>query len=165
MEEKKPQKHSILNVFDIVVIIIAIALAAILFIYESGGTETVTTETKTRTITYTIELTGMQNGSAELVSVGDTLVDKIKKYDIGVVTSVDVSNTVRQTQDLVNGGTHDAEMTTLETAVIELEAECTETDTQITVAGGYIIRVGLPVTVKGPGYYGTGYIIAVDRGE
>lgn len=163
MEEKKPQKRSILNIFDIVVIIIAIALAAVLFLYKSGGTEAVLAETGT--VTYTIELTSLQNYSTDLISEGDKLVDNIKKYDIGTIKSVDVTNTVRQAKDMESGATYDVELDSLKTAIIVVESECTETDTQITVAGGYTIRVGLSVNVKGPGYYGTGYIIAVDRGE
>ena len=165
MEKKK---HSIINVFDIVVIAIAVALAALLFLTRSSGTasDSGTEETaKSGTVTYTIELSGMVNGSAEKISVGDKLVDKVKKYDIGTVTAVEVTNTVRQVQDLVNGGTVEAEMSTLETATVTLEAPCTETDTDILVAGGYDIKVGLSVSVKGPGYYGTGYIVGIERGE
>lgn len=164
MEKKK---HSLFNVFDIVVILIALVLFAVLFFARSSGGDTSddTASVKSGTVTYTIELTGMVNGSAELVSVGDELVDKVKKYDVGTVTAVEVSNTVRQVQDLINGGTVESEMSTQQTATITVEAPCTETETDILVAGGYVIKVGLSVSVKGPGYYGTGYIVGVERGE
>lgn len=164
MEKKK---HSIFNVFDIVVILIAVALAAVLFFTRSSGSSTSddAADTKSGTVTYTVELTGMVNGSAELVSVGDELVDKVKKYDVGTVKAVEVSNTVRQVQDLVNGGTVESEMSTQQTATVTVEAPCTETEADILVAGGYPIKVGLQVSLKGPGYYGTGYIVGVERGE
>ena len=162
MEENK-KRRSILNLFDIVVILVALALAAVLLIPRQSASDS--PDAESGTVRYTIELTGMQNGSAELIQEGDSLVDRIKRYSIGTVQSVEVTNTLRQVEDYENGVVRYVESSTLQTAILVIEAPCTQTDTQITVSGGYAIRVGLPVSVLGPGYYGTGYILAVERGQ
>jgi hypothetical protein len=158
---KKKGIRSIFNLFDIVVIVLAIVLALVLYVSKSGGTEQVVADVQT--IRYTIELTGMVNDSADLISAGDELVDKVKKYNIGTVESVEVSTTVVQANNMIDGTVITSEVPSQETARIVLTAEATSTDTQITVDGGYVIRVGLPVNVKGPGYWGTGYILSIDR--
>lgn len=162
-DKKKKGKYSILNLFDIIVIIIAVLLAVLLF--AKGKTRTDGTQITSDKITYTLELTGMQNGSAELVRPGDRLTDKIKKYDIGTVVSVTVKTSTNQVEDYENGGIIDSPVSGKETAVIVVEAPCKETDSQITVGGGYAVRVGASANVRGPGYAGTGYIIDIERGD
>ncbi|MGM9521139.1 MAG: DUF4330 domain-containing protein [Oscillospiraceae bacterium] len=162
-KDKKPRGRSIFNLFDIIVIIVAVVLAAVLFFAKNGGTEQ--TSAQTSTLHYTIELTGMLNNSAEMIAPGDALVDKVKKYDIGTVQSVEVSNTVKQAEDTINGAVVMSEVPGQQTAVIVVEAQVSETATLITVDGGFEIKVGNSVSVKGPGYWGSGYIIAVERGD
>ncbi len=159
------KKSSIINVFDICVIAVAALLAGVLFLLGGGETQSAGDgeENLSSTVTYTVELTGMMNNSAELVSVGDELVDRVKKYDVGTVTDVTVQNTVRQVSNLIEGGSAPAEMERLQTAIITIEAPCTQNDREITVGGGYTVRVGTAVSLKGPGYYGTGYIVGIER--
>ena len=159
---EKRGKRGIFNLFDIIVIVIVLALAAVLlFVRAERSGE----EASSGTVVYTMEFEGMRNGAADLISEGDQLVDKVKKYNIGTVLSVDIEPTVRQVNDYVNGGLVESVVDDQQTATIVVEAECTETSSQITVDGGYIIRAGLTVSVRGPGYWGTGRIISVDRGD
>ncbi len=72
--ENKPKKKSIFNVFDIALILIAAALAVVIFISRSPSKDAPALETGELTegmVSYTVEITGMQNGTAHLVSVGD----------------------------------------------------------------------------------------------
>ncbi len=160
---KDRKNRKIFNLFDIIVIVIIIALAGLLFFIREG--RDAQESTSAGTVRYTLELVGMQNGSADLIQEGDQLVDKVKKYDIGTVVSVEVTPTYRQAYDYVNGGLIESLVDDQQTAVIVVEADCTESSSQITVDGGYVIRAGLTASVRGPGYWGTGYIISVDRGE
>ena len=162
-KEKRSNGKSIFNLFDIIVIVIIVALAILLFFIREE--RTAQESTSAGTVTYTLELVGMQNGAADLIGEGDQLVDKVKKYNIGTVVSVEVMPTYRQVYDYVNGGLVESLVDDQQTAIIVVEAECTESSSQITVDGGYVIRAGLTASVRGPGYWGTGYIMSVDRGE
>lgn len=163
MDKKKGPGRilGIFNLFDIIVIAVAVALAAVLLLTRSGGVEQVVAQTTT--VHYTIELTSMANGSAGLIAPGDPLVDKVKKYNIGTVTDVEVTDTETLTNDLENG---EVKLTTspgLQTATVEVEVQAAETSSQLTADGGFVLRVGQSVSVRGPGYWGTGYIVAVER--
>lgn len=160
--DKKPSGiFKLLNLFDIILILVAVALVAVLFFTRSQGSVTPTAESGT--VRYTIELTAMQNNSADLISVGDDLVDKVKKYRMGTVVAVEVYPYERQAEDLENGGMVDSPMSTQQAARVTIEASCTQTESQITVDGGYAVRVGTIVNVKGPGYNGLGYVISIER--
>ena len=158
----KNKKHSLFNLFDIVVIALILILAAVLLLVNVGQSRE---SEDAGTVTYTMLLEGMRNNSGNLISPGDELVDKVKKYNIGTVVSVDVETAERQVNDYENGGLVDSVVEDQQNAIVIVEADCTETSSQITVDGGYIIRAGLTVSVRGPGYWGTGYIISVDRGD
>ena len=161
-KSKKQRGRSIFNLFDIIVILIAVALAALLFFMRQ---EQQNESSTAGTVRYTLELTGMLNGSADLIEPGDQLVDKVKKYDIGKVVSVQVDTTVQRAYDLENGGIVETPMAGQQTATIVVEAECTETSSQIIVDGGYIVAAGMEASLRGPGYWGSGYIMSVDRGD
>lgn len=163
MEKRKKLKF--FNLFDIIVILVALALLMALFFAKKGGQQTDAGEDSVGTVTYTLELTGMQNNAAELVKAGDKLTDKIKKYDIGTVVSVKVETSITQVEDYENGRIIDVPVSSQQTAVIVMEAPCVETNSRITVGGGYVVRVGASANVRGPGYAGTGYIIDIERGN
>ncbi|MCD7902587.1 MAG: DUF4330 domain-containing protein [Oscillospiraceae bacterium] len=164
MENANKPRRSIFNLFDIVVIAIIVVLAlALCLSRSSGGSASGDTASGSRTVRYMVEFTGIQNGAAALMQPGDELVDKIKKYDIGTVVSVEIDNTRKLTQDYTNGGMVDSALETQQTATAVIEAECTETDADILVSGGYAIKVGTSVSAKGPGYQYSGTIIGIER--
>lgn len=151
------------NLFDIIVILIIVALLLVLYF---GKSKTVSvSDSQSSTVIYTVELSPMVNNTAELISVGDELVDKLKKYDLGVVKEVTVDVAKKQVEDYVNGGLANSDMQTKQGAIVTIESTCTQTDTDITVGGGYVIKVGTAVNIKGPGYNGSGYILSIERGE
>lgn len=163
MENKKKKLPKFINLFDIVVLALAgIMLAVLLFVgKDTGAVDAAPTETFT--CRYTIELNYMNNGTAGLIEVGDSLMDKVKKYNMGTVVSVEVGPTLVQVTDSENGRLVIAEVPDVQTATIVLEGTATESDTQILVDGGFLVRRGQRVSVNGPGYWGTGYIIDVER--
>lgn len=163
MENKK--KRSIFNLFDIVVILIAAVLAVILLAPRKAPAPAGDDTAAGGKVRYTIELSEMRNGTEQLIQPGDTLVDKIKKYDMGTVESVEIRPAIRQGEDLVDGRRVESELSSQKTAIVTVVADCTETDTGITVAGGFEVLVGVPVYAKGPGYYSAGYIIGIERND
>jgi hypothetical protein len=49
------------------------------------------------------------------------------------------------------------------TAVIDVVCDCYEDEASISTTSGYTLRVGANVFVAGPGYAGSGYIVAISR--
>ena len=162
MNKEKKQFKWRPNLFDIVIILIGIAaMAVILLVMRPAATNV----SKTVTMTYTIELQNMPEGTSELVQAGDSLTDNIKNLSMGSVVSV---TAVPYTVSTANAdGTHvyQSEVPGYETVRIVVEANVSITDSSLVTDGGYTVRVGNSVAVKGPCYAGTGYLIDIDREE
>ena len=158
--EKKKSWRDLFNLFDVVVILVIIALGAVLVLFSGRGNKG-----ESSTVRYTVEFTNMQNTTASLIQEGDSLVDRVKKFDLGKVVSVEVGATVRQLQDFEEGGTREAVASTLQTATVVIEASATETEQDILVSGGYIIKIGTQVSAKGPGYFCSGVVLAIERSD
>lgn len=156
MKEAKRPILRFFNLFDIVAILVILALALVLVLANRAGTEA---SAKDGSVTFTLEFTGMQNGSEQMIAPGDRLTDKIKKYSIGTVDAVEITDT--PLPDDPKRANEDPG----KTAYVTVTAPCTETETEISVGGGFLVRVGLPVSVRGPGYFGSGYIVGIQRGE
>ncbi len=152
-----------LNGFDIILIaVVLVAAAAVLFIWRSSG-QSSAASVSTRTVSYTIELQKMVGETAYEIKTGDTIVDSAKKYVMGTVESVTVAPATDPKIDLTTGDTVNSEIPGVLTALIELSCDCSETDSAITAASGYVVRIGSEVQAAGPGYAGTGYIVAIER--
>lgn len=155
-KERKFKFKDLFNLFDIVVLVLALVLgAAVLLISKGAGQKEIT-------VRYLVEFTNMQNNTAELIQVGDELEDRVKKYDLGKVISVEVGPTVNYLADQVNGGSHDQLSQTLQTATVMLEATATDDPQSILVSGGYLIKIGTSVSAKGPGYSCYGTVLAIE---
>lgn len=171
-KNKKGRPGWLPNVFDMVIIALVV-VAAVAFLWWQGviggggasSDEENAPASGTRTVQYTLELTRMYGDSADLIQVGDTIVDGVRKYTMGTVVSVEVADYTTFSHDLEAGIYKWVTVPGYKTATVVLESECTETDTQITVGGGYLIRSGVGVQVRGPGYAASGSILSVERGE
>ena len=113
---------------------------------------------------YTVEFTNMQNGSASLIQPGDSLVDRVKKFDLGTVVSVEVGPTYTLTTNTLEGGSHEVSSQLLQTATVVIEAPCTETEQDFLVSGGFLIKIGTSVSAKGPGYSAYGTVLKIEKG-
>ena len=162
MSEKKGI-FRFLNLFDIVLIAVIVILAAVLVFV--GGTGESSAVSENGTVTYVIEFKKMENGSENLIQVGDKLVDKIKKDEIGTVKSVEIKDAADLEDNMLEGGAADAVYENGKDVLVTIEAPCTENDRSITVGGGYVIRIGREASVRGPGYFGAGYIVDVERSD
>lgn len=151
--------RNLFNLFDVIVLLVAVVLGITLLLFTNGNNQS------TATVRYTVEFTNMQNGTASLIQEGDELEDRIRKYDLGKVLSVEVSPTIIYVADTVNGGYYEVASTTFETAMVVLEAPVTETEQDILVSGGYNIKIGTSVSAKGPGYSCYGTVLAIELME
>ena len=168
MENKKKKNIlGIFNLFDIILIIIAIALAAAIALLSrdnSSGALVGKPQTQTE-VRYTVELKEIENDAAESIKVGDKVIDRIKKYSIGTVESVEIVPARRSVPDEGSNVKRFTEVPNLKSAIVTIVAPATETDKDITVDGGYVIKTGMEVNARMPGFNAVGYIIDVERSE
>ena len=157
-KETKFRLKDLFNLFDIVVLAVAVLLAAVLIFISRG------TGKEATTVVYTVEFTNMQNESASLIQPGDSLVDRVKKFDLGKVLSVEVGPTYTQRNDQMEGGTREVPSQTLQTATVVIEAPATETEQDFLVSGGFLIKIGTSVSAKGPGYSCYGTVLKIEKG-
>ena len=163
MDKEKNKPRWKLTGFDIIIIAVVLVVAAVVFMFLRSSSQTSTTAVSTRSLSYTIELRNMADETAYLIKEGDTIYDSAKKYIMGTVESVTIEPATSAQVDLTTGDTVTSEIPDKLTATIELVCQCTETDTAITATSGYVIRIGAEVQATGPGYAGTGYLVAIER--
>ena len=164
MTDRKPGRKLPLNLFDIIIIVLVIAVAAGFIIIKLHGGKNAEFE-NAGTVEYAIELSTMSANTEGMIKPGDKIEDKIKKLYMGEVKSVEFYPATKEATDYNTGNTVYTEVPDMISARVELIAECKETDTSITINGGYVVRIGTEVSVLGPGYSGAGYVVGVKRGE
>lgn len=160
-----------LTLFDIVIIAIVVVIGAVLvwFTGMAGGSGSSGEESQgsstSGTLRYTIELRQMVGESAYLIQEGDALVDGVRKYNMGTVVSVEVGDSITYSHDMENGTYVPVTVPGYLTATVVVESPYTDNGTEIVVDGGYVIRSGVSVQVRGPGYAGSGEILTLERGD
>ena len=162
METQNKKRRWKLNGFDIILIAIVLVAAAAAFLLWGSSSQSSGSVSATP-VHYTIELEEMIGETAYEIKAGDTIVDSVKKYVMGTVESVTVVAATDWNTDYTTGDTVMSEIPGEKTAVIELVCDCNVTDAEIAATSGYVIRIGAEVQAAGPGYAGTGYVVAIDR--
>ena len=164
MEPKNTKFRFHLNLFDGIVILAALLVAAFLLWNRLKPTATVAAPTASK-VQYTICLKKVLEGTGELVKAGDALEDTVKNYELGQVVS---AQTVPATKSVVDEGAQayvTSEIPGYEDILIQVESSATITDEKVAVGGGYALRVGEAIYVRGPGYMGSGEVYAIERGQ
>lgn len=161
----KKEKRRLLTAFDIVIIAVVVVLAALFLLWQSHKNAPASQEGDTPAggvAVYTIELSGVEQTG--VFAAGDVLYDTVKNTNIGTVRSFEIIKTMKWMDNLETGGITMSE-TDMNSVLLTVEAPCTFTESTVaTKAGAFDLRVGKPVGVAGPGYWGSGYIVAVERG-
>lgn len=147
-----------INLFDIVIILVVLCLGIALYAFTH---KTVVVETKK--VTYQLEMIECPEGFAEKIHVGDKLTDNIKNYHMGTVVAVEAEPATKLGDDRVNGAIVERPLPGLETIKLTVEANVTESNSDLKVDGGYVVKAGKEIAVKGNGYAGKGYILTVNR--
>ena len=165
--QKKQKRKLRLNLFDVVFIAVVLVAAwfAINYLGRSGGTAAIIMPGNQETVVYTIELAEMYGESAFLIKPGDALVDNIEKRQMGTVVSVEVNPATRLEKNDLTGDRVISEYPGRYNALVTVSADASVTENQITIPGGFVVRVGVRVSVNGPLYNSSGYIIDLERGD
>lgn len=156
-EKVENKKHKI-NIFDIVVVIVVavIAIAGYKYLHREKIAET-------KTIRYTFEMVDNYEGFSDLIHVGDDITDNVKNYYMGKVVDVKSEPYTKLVNDIEMGTVKEAVVPNRERDLVTVEANVTESASDLKVNGYYTVKVGLEVAVKGNGYAGRGYILNIER--
>lgn len=171
MSEKKRIKWK-LNLFDIVLLAVVVVAAGGLLAWKfMGSNQTVvdpnsgvTVPKGTHTVRYVVELEQLHQQTADMIAVGDEVYERTKKELMGTVQSVEVAPARTLTKNELEGTFQFAEVPERYNVVMEITAQAVENDDGIVLESGLEVRAGTSVRVFGPGYYGAGYILSVERG-
>ena len=165
MEQSNPKFLLRLNLFDAVILVLVLAVGAVLvwFSLRSSGTEE--SAPSARSVQYTILIPRMMEGDSALIQSGDQLEDTVENYQLGTVVSVTVQPAVVQVLNQETRSYVDAVLEGYEDVYITVTTTCTESEDALMVGGGYDIRVGQTVGVRGPGYLGSGRVTEIVRGS
>lgn len=171
MSEKKRIKWK-LNLFDIILLVVVLAAAAGLLAWKFVSSNQTTVDPNsgitvpkgTQTVRYVVELEQLHEQTADMIAEGDEVYERTKKELMGVVQSVEVVPTRTLTKNELEGTFQFAEVPERYNVVMEITAQAVENDSGIVLESGLEIRAGTSVRVLGPGYYGAGYILSVERG-
>ncbi|MCF0120135.1 MAG: DUF4330 family protein, partial [Oscillospiraceae bacterium] len=91
------------------------------------------------------------------------LIDSVRGYRLGTAEAVEVTPAIVYTEDVLAGEIRETENPEHEDIIITVAAEGTETDTALIVDGGYKLKAGNPISIKGAGYAISGYITYIER--
>lgn len=159
MEIKAGSRKFRVSIFDIIVIVLVILLALGFVYYRHHHSSTSTSYAQT----YRMELTNMEENMEGKIQPGDKIIDKVKKMDMGEVVSVEYEPYTQPAEDLEDQMVVESEVPERITAIVTMQADCTDDGTKIATTSGYDLAVGTAVSVVGPGYSGSGYLISMDR--
>jgi hypothetical protein len=165
MSEKKTKWRP--NFFDIVIVAVLAAVAVLLFTIIRGTGDTgggILFAGAQEPVYYTVELQSMRGDSGELIEPGDSLIDRVENRPLGTVVSVELRPAQMLSRDLNTGDFIISEIPERTDAVIVVRAMATITDTQINI-GRFTLRAGTRVSVLGPMYHGTGFVVDIERGD
>lgn len=171
MSEKKRIKWK-LNLFDIGLMAVVLVIVAGVLVWRfAGGNQTtvdpnsgVSVPKGTQTVRYVVELEQLHLQTAQRIAQGDQLYERTKKELMGTVETVEVVPCRILSKNQENGTFLYAEVPERYNVTIELTAQGTQQDKGIMLTSGLELRAGTSVRVLGPGYYGTGYVLSVERG-
>lgn len=162
MEQKKFRLR--LNLFDGIVLVLALAVGA--FLLWSAMKPEIPDEAapaSTSRIRYTVRLQRCVLGTSDLIQTGDEVADNIKNYVIGQVTAVEKAPDRRRILDRENLRMVWVETEEFEDVLVTLETSCEITESAIVVDGGFQLRVGNTVHMRGIGYMGSGPVVAIEE--
>lgn len=165
MEQNTPRFRLRLNLFDGIVVLAALAVGGLLLWRAARPAAPVEAapEVPASTVEYTVRLLRWSPGTSSLIHIGDQITDNVKNHQVGQVVAVQPVPSELQVLDQEGRRYVQAELEGYEDVLVTIRAACTTSDSAITVGGGYNIRVGGTVYLKGEGYMGSGQIVALEQ--
>ena len=171
MDEKKRIKWK-LNLFDISLLVIVLAIGGALVAWKMIDSRQTTVDPNTgvsvpkgmQMLTYKVELEQVYEQVTECIAVGDEVYGRIKKERMGTIQSVEVKPATTLTRNELEGTYQFAEVPERYNVILEITTQATENEDSFVLESGMELRAGDSAHVIGPGYYGVGYVMSVERG-
>lgn len=162
MEQNKPKAGLRPNLFDaIVLLVVLIAAAALLWVALLPAAETYTTEMDSM-LRYTVRMQRWPEGNGQMVKVGDVIADNSRGLPMGTVVEVRVVPAEMQTLDRENHRYVMARVDGYEDVLITVEGYGTVEKNTIRAYGRLVLKVGTTGYIRGPGYMGSGPVVALE---
>ncbi len=165
MEKENKKGRGVINLFDIVLLLAALALGVLLYIGSRDEPVTVETKHETVPILYTVEFQRTEESFPGYIHVGDPVVDRIKKYNVGVVESVEYEPYTRLVPDYESSTMVLSEEPGRVTVRVTIRTEARITERDVIIDGGYVTRVGESVNLKFPETIGLGTTVVMEKVE
>lgn len=170
MNEKKKLRWK-LNLFDAGLIAVVLVAVGVFAAIKLGGGSSTPVDTSAdqpapipQSVRYVVQVEQSLPQTAELFEVGQHLYERTRKEDMGVIESVEVTPAKTLTKNELTGTFHFVEVPDRFDVTMTLSSPASFNDTSIILASGLEIRAGNSVRVLGPGYYGSGYVLEIERG-
>lgn len=155
---ERTEKKKKWNTFDIIIIVVVLAIGAGIYAFTHR-----TKVMETQLLRYSLELNECPEGFSQNINVGDVLIDNVKNYRMGTITSVEARPSIRLGEDKINGNVIESTLDGKETVILVVEADVVEDGPDFKTDGGYVIKAGKDISVKGNGYAGRGFILTIGR--
>lgn len=167
--EKENKKHSIFNVFDLVLIGIAAVLAAVLilsrFVSPQGGDQpNMPVGLGDGKVTYTVEFI-LDEDQRDFIHVGDRVTDRVKHYNLGTVEAVEVTDALRYVPDFTTGKVVGAAIPGQVAVRVTITGGAVVTNKGTMVDGGYPLYLGINVNAVFPEINVNGMVVNIERGQ
>lgn len=151
-----------LNLFDAIVLVLVLVVGGVV-LWQMLDANSSEANKKMQRVSYQITIKEASGGTVDHIALGSHLVDAVKNYDLGEILSTEVAPASKL---VLNHAEREYQMAYLEgyeDIVVELVVDAAESDTTLLVDGGYELRVGNLVYMRGAGYMAAGYITRIDR--
>lgn len=166
MEQNTPKFRLRLNLFDGIVLLAALGVAAFLLwtrFKPQAPAEPNAPQAAASTVEYTVRFQRWKEGASGMIQPDDLLIDNIKNFELGQVVSFQAVPAEMTALDHENRIYRQARVEGYEDVLVTVRSACTVVDGGFQVGGGYDLKVGAIAYVKGPGYMGSGPIVAIQR--
>ena len=165
MEQNTPKFRLRLNLFDGIILIAALAVGAFL-LWNAGKPRAASQDapqSAPSTVQYTVRFQRWREGTGEMIQPDDQLIDNIKNFELGQVVSTETAPAEMTSLDHSHRIYRQAIVEGYEDILVTVQAPCAIANGSIQVGGGFDLRVGTTVYIKGPGYMGSGPIVSIQR--
>lgn len=163
MEEKRTGFRLRLNLFDALVLIAALLVGGYLAWNALKPADNAGETPTASVVRYTVRFQKMLQGTGCLVGAGDELTETVKNYALGTVIDSQVVPNQTQSLDLESRRYINTSIEGYEDVLVTVEANATETDSALVLDGGYELRAGNTVYLRGPGYMASGPVLTIHR--
>lgn len=169
MDERKGRR---LNLFDLLLVVLAVAVVAAAAAFQHQQRQLDAAEAgknlnevlESTQVRFVLQLRELSGEVAQSVQPGDVLYEHSKHLELGTVEAVTVSPGQETVLNEQTGEYVTVDIPDKYTADITVVSQGSQSEKRIATSSDYNVRVGTGLRVYGPGYYGGGYIISVDRG-